>query len=303
MTEAPPKDAWRRLVRRIEPGATLLRSWRLAGGVSAEMTALEVERPDGGTRRVVVRRHGEADRGRNPRIARDEFALLELVRSHGVPAPEPLYLDEAGALLPTPFLVVDFVDGATDVAPADVCAYAARAASALARIHRIKDGPDLAFLPRLGDGFGDRPAELDASLGEGRIRDALEAARPAPRPNPPVLLHGDYWPGNLLWKDGELAAVVDWEDAGVGDPLADLATGRLEFLWAFGADAVRVLTDRYRSTAPDVDVTGLPYWDLCAALRPCSRLTGWGLDEATERRMRDQHRRFVDRALADLAAA
>ena len=56
-----------------------------------------------------------------------------------------------------------------------------------------------------------------------RIRDMLASAWPFPRPNPPALLHGDYWPGNILWKDGRLAAVIDWEDACLGDPLVDLA--------------------------------------------------------------------------------
>ena len=26
-----------------------------------------------------------------------------------------------------------------------------------------------------------------------------------------MLLHGYLWPGNLLWQDGRLVAVVDWE--------------------------------------------------------------------------------------------
>jgi aminoglycoside phosphotransferase (APT) family kinase protein len=35
------------------------------------------------------------------------------------------------------------------------------------------------------------------------------------------LLHGDYWPDNTLWRDGRLVCVIDWEDAALGDPLAD----------------------------------------------------------------------------------
>jgi aminoglycoside phosphotransferase (APT) family kinase protein len=38
-----------------------------------------------------------------------------------------------------------------------------------------------------------------------------------------VLLHGDFWPGNALWRDGALVAILDWEDAAIGDPLADVA--------------------------------------------------------------------------------
>lgn len=50
-------------------------------------------------------------------------------------------------------------------------------------------------------------------------------------PGRPVALHGDFWHGNLVARDGGLAAVVDWEDARLGDPAADLCG-----LWYLGAE-------------------------------------------------------------------
>src|SRR5262249_42112900 len=40
---------------------------------------------------------------------------------------------------------------------------------------------------------------------------------------PPVWLHGDVAYGNLLVRDGRLAAVIDFGCSGVGDPACDLA--------------------------------------------------------------------------------
>lgn len=300
MTDAGHEEALRQVAHRIDPRGRLLRAWRLVGGVSARVTALETERPDGLTTRLVVRRHGDGDRGHNARIARDEFALLRIARSHGLAAPNPYLVDESCELLPAPFVVIEYVDGETDSAPPDVAGYVAQAAEQLAKIHGVTSSPDLAFLPGPGRGFGERPGNLDAALNEARIRDALESAWPLSRVNDPVLLHGDYWPGNILWNDGQLVAVVDWEDAAVGDPLADLANTRLEMLWSFGADAMQAFTGHYRSKTA-VDFTNLPYWDLCAALRPCSKISGWGLDSATKRRLRSRHRWFVDQALRDLS--
>jgi aminoglycoside phosphotransferase (APT) family kinase protein len=49
-------------------------------------------------------------------------------------------------------------------------------------------------------------------------RSALDAQ---PWPGPPVWVHGDLLPGNVLVHDGRLAGIVDWSGAGVGDPACD----------------------------------------------------------------------------------
>ena len=47
---------------------------------------------------------------------------------------------------------------------------------------------------------------------------------------PPMMLHGDLHPGNvLLADDGSLAGVIDFGDVGAGDPAVDLAVGWLMF--------------------------------------------------------------------------
>jgi aminoglycoside phosphotransferase (APT) family kinase protein len=143
------------------------------------------------------------------------------------------------------------------------------------------------------------PAQPDASLEEGRIRAALAPAWPLAPRNAPALLHGDYWPGNLLWRDGRLAAVLDWEDARLGDPLADLGNSRMEILFALGAEAMAAFTRQYQALTA-LDYTDLPSWDLAAALRLAGKLAGWGLDAATEATMRERHRWFVAQAVAAL---
>jgi aminoglycoside phosphotransferase (APT) family kinase protein len=290
------------LVQRLALGGRLLRVWPLEGGVSAQVTAFELEAADGQRRTLLLRRHGAVDLAHNPRIARDEFRLLQLTQAHGLTTPAPVLCDESRDVFPDAYIVIEYVAGETDFAPADPDAYLARMAAELVRIHSVRDAPELDFLPRLGCGCGPRPAQLDESLNEGRIRNALQAAWPLARLNEAVLLHGDYWPGNLVWRDGALAAVIDWEDARVGDPLADLANSQLELLFFFGAEAMQTFTARYLAgAAADFDVANLPYWDLCAALRPCSKLSTWGLDAALEQQLRDRHQAFVAQALAALA--
>jgi hypothetical protein len=54
MTPSREHQQLERLARRIEPQSTLLRAWPLAGGISAQMTALEVALPDGRTKKMIV---------------------------------------------------------------------------------------------------------------------------------------------------------------------------------------------------------------------------------------------------------
>ena len=83
------------------------------------------------------------------------------------------------------------------------------------------------------------------ALREGMLRQLLHRHWPPPVPERTVLLHGDFWAGNLLWRDATIVAVIDWEEAATGDPLTDVATTRLDLLWAFGPGAMTAFTDHY----------------------------------------------------------
>lgn len=313
VTDTDPDPRLARLVHKIAPQSKLLRTWPLQGGLSAQMTALEIRRADGQTQRLIVRRPGAQALQHNPHAAAHEFRTLQTVRAAGVAAQTPLLLDPSGDIFPEPYLVVEYAEREPDFAATGTDDRIRQMAAQLAAIHRVAGAtPALAFLPRQADRLADaitrRPARLDHALGEARIRDILEAVWPLPPRHAPALLHGDFWPGNLLWRDGRLAAVIDWEDAEIGDPLADLAVTRLDLLWIYGRDAMQAFTRAYCDLAA-VDCTQLPYWDLVAALRPASHLAGWaagwpelGRPDIIEQTMAAQHRWFVAQALAQIAA-
>ncbi len=275
----------------------------MQGGVSAQVTALEIERAEGQIFKRVVRQHGAADLRKNPHIAGDEFKLLQILYGADIPVPKPYDFDETGQILPTPYLVIEFIDGQTEFAPTQLQDALAQMAMTLAKIHCVDiTSLDVSFLPDQAktwvEKLGQRPILLDESLSEGHIRAALQAVWPLPRHNPSALLHGDFWPGNLLWQEDRLAAVIDWEDTALGDPLSDLANSRLEILWAFGLEAMQAFTQGYQAAMPALDFADLPYWDLCAALKPAHKLSDWGLSPAQERMMRERHAVFVTQALS-----
>ena len=286
--------SFERLVQRVAPGGWLVGVLELAGGVSTRVTVVEVEAPGGARQRLLVRAHGVNDLAQNANIARDEFRLLAHLHAAGLAVPQPYLADETGAVLPAPGIVMEFVAGATDFAPRDLPAYLAQLAGELARVHAVGIA-GLDFLPdntaALARTLAAPPAALDDSLDEGHIRAALASAV--------ALLHGDYWPGNVLWAEGRLAAVIDWEDAALGDTLSDLGNTRLELLWAFGETAMADFTQQYLARS-GLNPSSLPFWDLAAALRPAGRLGTWGLAAGDEARMRERHRHFVRKAIGQL---
>ncbi len=298
-------EKFAQVVYKIDPHSKLLRVWELEGGVSARVTALEIVRADGHTQKMLVRQHGDADLKRNPQVAASEFKLLQLLQAAGLAAPVPYYVDQSGEIFSKAYIVVEYVEGKTEFAPADLDDYILQFTTYLTWIHQIDySNLDPALLPQMERKYtellSNRPAKMDASLDEGHIRDVLEIVWPLSRRNIPVLLHGDFWPGNVLWKNGQLVAAIDWEDASIGDPLADLANSRLEILWAFGIDAMHSFTRLYQSRMA-IDFINLPYWDLSAALWPIHRIDSWGLDETALKTTRERHRWFVGRAFEELS--
>jgi aminoglycoside phosphotransferase (APT) family kinase protein len=66
-------------------------------------------------------------------------------------------------------------------------------------------------------------AALGARVDAAAVLDLWDSALAATSTGPPVWFHGDVAAGNLLVRDGRLAAVIDFGCSGVGDPACDLA--------------------------------------------------------------------------------
>ena len=305
------------LVQRIEPQSYLKRSWPLKGGLSVDMTALELDWPDGQTKKMIVRRPREETFNHNPQVAANEFRLLQILHTVGTPTPQPYYLDPSGDIFTTPYLVIEYIEGQPEFSPPDVTDAMLKLGTQLAQIHclTVAKSDHLSFLPQRGNACPEmrssQATEMNYVLSEGRIRRKLASSWPSSQPNQDVLLHGDFWPGNVLWQGNKLVAVIDWEDAKRGDPLVDLAISRLDLVWIFGIEAMHTFTHQYQSIM-DINYNNLPYWDLCAALR-LIRLAGtnlaewvsffppFGRSDITEQTLRENYDYFINQAFEKLA--
>jgi aminoglycoside phosphotransferase (APT) family kinase protein len=301
--EKPDRQLALRLVTTLFPGSTLLDLWRLTGGVSAQTSVIEIQHVDGTRRRLVLRSHGENDLQRDPDIAQHEFELLQVLSQHGIPVAPPVFVDKTGDLYGQPVIVVEFVEGETrtsaDPVPSDQSIQ--EMAYWLARIHRLDlTAFDLSFLIARDYRSEDRLARKpdDSGLVEV-IRSALLDAGPEPSGNSPALLHGDYWPGNLLWNGDQIVAIIDWEDALIDDPIIDLARTRLELFCAYGEGPCEQFTSRYLEYNP-LNIDALARWDLNASLDFARAFTKWRLPSDQELAMKQSLERFVARAIERL---
>lgn len=179
--------------------------------------------------------------GYEPQVAKEVEWLPYLARRVSLPIPEVVGVGAPGAGYPFAWTIRRWIDGVPAVADAahDRMGLATDLAGFLARLQRIDP-----IGPRPGAHSAGRGAPLDqwdAELREtvrslaGRI-DPDAAAREWDRalaaradPAPEVWFHGDVAPGNLLLRDGRLAAVIDFGIAGVGDPACDLAIAWTRF--------------------------------------------------------------------------
>jgi aminoglycoside phosphotransferase (APT) family kinase protein len=296
----------------IAPEARVTGWSRLHGGFGAAMHRVEVTMPSGARTAFVLRRY-LPELGDDGRVATRTAATLEGLRGSVVRAPEVLWLDADGRVFHRPALAMTLLPGrlrSADV-PTDP-AVLAGLAQALVQLQwvPVDEGfdhlpayPDLdALLDPLRAAADDLPtsevvdtrAVVDTVLGRAA---GVEAA-------PAGLCHGDFHVGNVLFHEGRVTGVVDWDHARVADPRADVAYCAMDLALLAGPDAARAFLDehaRLRGPMPDE-----PWWRLWAATRafpdPLDWIPAWraiGV-EITPDEVTARYVAWVDAAMADL---
>lgn len=176
-----------------------------------------------------------------------EHRLMSALAPTPVPVPAIAGFCEDEQVTGAPFFVSDFVEGAVlrssaeaeRFEPAVRHAIGGRLIDTLADIHAVD--PDAVGLGELGRREGYVARQLNRWAGQWERSKTRELpliedvhgrlAACIPDQGPACIVHGDYRLDNvILAPDGSLAAVLDWELATLGDPLADVGT--LMVYWA-----------------------------------------------------------------------
>jgi len=182
-----------------------------------------------------------------------EARLLRALRDTPARVPVVLAVCEDPATIGSPFYVMERIVGDVMVAsipaaldvPAQRRLIAEELIEALAEIHAV-DWRAVGL-----EGFGKPTGYLERQLRRfgglwelNRTREIAAVERVGgwladnlPRSGPATIVHGDYRLGNTIFAPGlpaRLAAVLDWEMATIGDPLADV--GYLCMMWSEEGD-------------------------------------------------------------------
>ncbi len=167
-------------------------------------------------------------------VEKEQFWLPKLAPFLPLPIPKPLAMGKPQAEYPWPWSVYQWIEGETTSINkiSNLSSFALQLAEFLKALQTIdaSEGPEAG--PQnfyRGGSLKIYDAETRQAIQnlshqvEGkRLTELWEKALNSEWDNPPVWIHGDIALGNLLVKNGELSAVIDFGQLGIGDPACDL---------------------------------------------------------------------------------
>ena len=183
-------------------------------------------------RRAVLRLPPPGARIAGPADIPRQARIMAALHALGLPTPAILAGSSEPVVSRRPFLLMEAIDGERIeealARGADPLPLAGAAVEVLRRLQAV---------PLEQSGIGGEPpmpaaeellrwqwlmerAPEELTIRAPQLAGLLRTRTPPEQP--PVLVHGDYHLGNMLFRDGCVAAVLDWEIAELGQPLLDL---------------------------------------------------------------------------------
>jgi aminoglycoside phosphotransferase (APT) family kinase protein len=277
-------------VRRVAGSTAVIRSVvRLEGGQHAATWRVDTASPE---LSVVVRQFPAGDLAG----AREQQVLRTLDGLSGL-APVLLGSDLDGRWSESPTLLISWLDGQADITPTDPERWASELGHALATVHAVPTARRAA-LPSVFDRGGGSQKIVAGPLAT-RVRSVWRQITASPE----VLTHGDYWSGNVVWRDGKLTGIVDWSSGARGPRGFDVAWCRLDLVLLFDERIADVFLAAYEDgTGRTIDHAAL--WDRWAIAHSHDAVETWvpnyaplGRLDLTRQELRRRHSQWSRRLL------
>lgn len=210
----------------------------------------------------------------HPETAEWQEMLHNFTHAEGIPVPKVYFSVSDQSVLGGPFLVMDFIEGDA-IDPGKDPSILVLTAKTQAMLHQ-KEGRRISE-KIIAHGHSRGSHTFDGRIqwikdcnekfqGLDELIQWLVNNRPL-EPEKPVILHGDFHPMNLLVKDGEVKAVLDWSGFMIGDPMYGLgwtmalfiATAKHETPPNLFDQLVKVYLGAYESISP-IDYEKMDYY-------------------------------------------
>ena len=157
---------------------------------------------------------------------------MDALHRRGLPVPAVLTMSDQPVVDGRPFYLLEAVDGDRIEKVVGTVPDVQLAGSAVKVLKQLQE------VPIAETGIGEEvPASLESEIARWTwlmdrapqeltgqapmVAELLEGCKPAEEP--PVLVHADFHYGNMLFRDGQVVALLDWEIAQLGQRLLDLA--------------------------------------------------------------------------------
>lgn len=243
------------------------------GGFSRQTLICDLSGADFPDGRLVVRASMGVDYSGAP--VEDEYATAVALYRNGVKVPRPIGLSSAGGTA-RPFMIMEWADGAMlGFTPREPNPSLCRETGF--QLGLVHTAPIEDFSHVEGAGISNRDqmlADIEAQEKKWRdaqgsnavvayainwLRDHVDLAEGARS-----MTHGDYRGHNLLQKDGQLTAILDWEHGRIANPARDFGYSRT-FIEAIGG--WELFTEGYVEAGGVVpDARAIHYFDVFASL-------------------------------------
>lgn len=293
----PPSNSLRWAERQIGPGTAIQQVRALPGAWASAVHAFGVVLGDqsagsdpaepGRRRQFVLRRHVWADAiEEDPGLISREVGALRAIeaRPGDIVAPRIIAVDADASSTDVPAVLQSLMPGRVINPPADAAGREAFARQLATTAAGIWAGPttgvDARYAPwNAGATLDAPPRSRRPELWERAF--AVFAGGPpghaSEQPSKPTLVHRDFHPGNVLWRQGSVSGVVDWVHACLGPPAVDVAHCRLNLIVRL--DLGHGCADALLAEAVRLGATWDPWFDVAEVISwlpvPSTSPRGW----------------------------
>ena len=276
------EEKFQNIVNSFAKSAKLI-SWQvMKGGSSTDVFLLKIQQKNE-ILKYVLRTQGSKPAENSTKV---EFALLNSLYLQNIPVSRPIYIDTSCKIIDKPFMIMTYLDGDIDSPDNKDLNSISKMVEALKVIHGI----DVSALPKLSLRI-DPLSNIETLLPSGAKWDDLKtfllSLSSQRYKGKSVLLHGDFWSGNILWENNEIVGILDWEYAAFGDPLYDLAVTSLEMRYQYGERGMEQCKSFY-SKSFELDNYRLSLWLIFIAASTHYHIKSWNLSEERKERIKNE---------------